>query len=82
MNLRVLFFSVLRDVTGVEGVALEWSEEGGTVAELLAVLYGRFPGLEGWDGSVLVAADLAYVGRNDRLFPGQEVAIMPPVQGG
>jgi len=32
--------------------------------------------------SLLVARDLEYAGRDTRLSPGQEVAVMPPVQGG
>ena len=40
------------------------------------------PKLREWDGNILVAADLEYVDRDARLRDGQEVAIMPPVQGG
>lgn len=81
MNLRVLFFSVLRDVTGRDEIALT-CDGGETVADLLTMLYARWPQLEKWDGSLLIAMDQHYVKRDAVLHEGAEVAIMPPVQGG
>ena len=82
MSIRVLFFASLQAITG--SGELEWPcpESGRTVDELLHELYDRFDGLRDWDRSLLVAADLEYVGRTTRVWPGQEVALMPPVQGG
>ena len=34
------------------------------------------------DKSILVGAGLEFVDRNYKLNPGEEIAIMPPVQGG
>jgi molybdopterin converting factor small subunit len=81
-RLRVLVFSVLREVVGGPETEVEWPEEGGSVQELLDRLYDRHPGLREWDRNLLVAVDLAYAGRGERIVPGQEVAVMPPVQGG
>lgn len=83
--LRLLFFSSLRDVTGTEEIDWPWPPRGGgaqTVAALLAGLYDRWPALAAWDARLLVAVDLTYARREDLLRPGQEVALMPPVQGG
>ena len=81
MNLRILFFSVLRDITGRE--QLELTCDGVTrVDELLSVLFARWPKLAEWDQSLLVAIDQSYVKRDAALHDGAEVAIMPPVQGG
>jgi molybdopterin converting factor small subunit len=52
------------------------------VASLLAELYERWPALSSWDGRLLMAVDLEYATRETQLIPGQEVALMPPVQGG
>ncbi len=82
MNLRLLFFASLREVTGAGELEWPWVEEGGSVALLLDQLYTRFPRLREWDAVLLVAADCEYVGREALLRPGQEVAVMPPVQGG
>jgi len=83
MKLRVLFFSLLRDVVGKDALQLELPEgEVDTVGDLLEYLYGQYPGLRDWDKSLLIAVDLEYVKREAPLADGQEVAIMPPVQGG
>ena len=80
MKLRVLFFSVLRDITGCPEI--EWTCAGRTVAELLEEIFSRWPALRSWDSSLLLAIDCTYVKRNAALQEGCEVALMPPVQGG
>jgi molybdopterin converting factor subunit 1 len=81
MTVRVLFFSMLRDITGAEEVLLETSSQA-TVADLLAECFTRWPKLRDWDASLLIAVDQSYAKRNAPLHEGAEVAIMPPVQGG
>ena len=81
MNLRLLFFSVLRDVTGVAETDWQCAPDA-TVASLLLELYERWPRLRDWDQSLLVAVDQSYVKRDATLREGAEVAVMPPVQGG
>ena len=83
--LRLLIFSSLRDIVGAEELDWPWPPASGgaqTVATLLAEMYGRWPALASWDARLLIAVDLAYADRDARLRPGQEVALMPPVQGG
>ena len=81
MKLRVLFFSVLRDLTGHDEIEIE-CDDVSTVGELLTLLFARWPKLAAWDASLLVAVDQDYVKRDAALHSGSEVAIMPPVQGG
>jgi molybdopterin converting factor small subunit len=81
MRVQVQFFSHLRDIAGSSGVALE-SNDGATAADLLEQLYARFPRLRDWDSSILIGAGVEFVGRDHRLRDGEEIAIMPPVQGG
>ena len=81
MRVRVLFFSVLRDLTGVEELEVE-VEEGTRLGGLMERLFVRWPRLGEWDASLLLAVDQAYVGREVVLSSGCEVAVMPPVQGG
>lgn len=81
MKLHLLFFSILRDITGSESVEFTL-DSGSTVASLLVALYQRWPELGKWDASLLVAVDQSYVKREAVLHEGAEVAIMPPVQGG
>lgn len=83
--IRLLLFSSLRDLAGVEEIDWSWppcSSGAPTVATLLAEVYERWPALAAWDTRILVAVDLAYAARHTVLRPGQEVALMPPVQGG
>ena len=40
------------------------------------------PALRAHDKSILIGAGLEFVDRNYTLNPGEEIAIMPPVQGG
>lgn len=81
MKVRVLFFSVLKDITGAEELTWECPANA-TVADLLNQMYERWPRLRDWDSSVLLALDQVYVKRDAVLQNGAEVAVMPPVQGG
>lgn len=82
MVIRILFFSSLQDVVGCDELDFTVPDRVRDVAQLLDVLYDRWPSLLQWDGKILIAADLEYVGPGHLLKEGQEIAIMPPVQGG
>jgi len=81
MKLRVLFFSVLRDITGSDEIVLELPA-GSTMGDLLLQIESRWPKLRDWQNSLLLALDQTYVKREALLHDDGEVAIMPPVQGG
>ena len=81
MKVRAQFFAQLRDVTGVSEKTVELPE-GATVADLLAELYEQTPELRQWEKSILVGSGVEFVERKHALRPDEEIAIMPPVQGG
>jgi molybdopterin converting factor small subunit len=81
MKLHVQFFSRIRDLAGVQETELDVPESA-RVADLLEVLYARTPALRDWDRSILVAAGVEFVGRDYVVKPGDQISIMPPVQGG
>ena len=81
MNVRVQFYAQLRDLAGIDDLEVELPQ-GATVRELLEKVYAQKPVLRAHDKSVLVGAELEFVDRNHKLNPGEEIAIMPPVQGG
>jgi MoaD family protein len=81
MNVRVQFYAQLRDQVGMRELELEISD-GATVRDLLEQLYVERPALRTHDKSILIGAGLEFVDRNYKLNPGEEIAIMPPVQGG
>jgi MoaD family protein len=81
MKVRVQFYAQLRELIGVHEFELELPL-GATVRDLLDQVYAQRPALRGHDKSILIGAGLEFVNRNYRLKPGEEIAIMPPVQGG
>jgi molybdopterin converting factor small subunit len=81
MKLHVQFFSRLRDLAGISEAEIE-VPTGSTAADLLELIYLRTSALRNWDKSILVAAGVEFVGRDYVLQPGDQISIMPPVQGG
>ena len=79
--MRVQFFSQLREVVGAGESSLDLPA-GATAADLLAQLYRAYPALEKWDRNLLIGAGVEFVERDYILQPDDEIAIMPPVQGG
>ncbi len=81
MRIEAQFFSRLRAL--VPGGRLELElPEGATVGSLLERLYAEYPALSKWDAHLLIAVGLEYAGRDQALADGDQVSIMPPVQGG
>ena len=68
MKLRVLFFSVLRDITGTDEISVE-VPAGATMATLLEQVEARWPKIRDWQGSLLLALDQTYVKRDALLHP-------------
>lgn len=81
MQVTVQFFSQLREIASTSEEALELAE-GATVADLLAQLYRLHPELAKWERQILVGVGVEFVERTHVIQPGDEIAIMPPVQGG
>jgi molybdopterin converting factor small subunit len=81
MKIRVQFYAQLRDLVGIRELQLELPD-GATVRDLLEQVYLQRPALRRHDKSILIGAGLEFVDRNYKLKPGEEISIMPPVQGG
>lgn len=81
MKIRAQFFAQLRDVTGLSETTVELYD-GATVADLLTELYQQTPGLREWDKTILFGSGVEFIDRNHVLQSDEEIAIMPPVQGG
>jgi molybdopterin converting factor small subunit len=81
MKVHVYFFAQLRDVTGLSELDLELQPDA-TVAELLADIYQLKPALRAHDRTLLIGSGVDFVERDHALTDGEEIAIMPPVQGG
>lgn len=81
MKVRVQFYAQLCDLTGAQPLDVDLANET-TVSELLEKLYARFPKLREHDKGILVGAGVEFIDRSYKLRPGDEISIMPPVQGG
>ena len=81
MKLQIRFYSQLRDLAGTEAIDVDLIN-GAAVSDLLESIYKKCPALRGHDKSILVGAGVEFVGRSYKPKPGDEISIMPPVQGG
>ncbi|MBL8238716.1 MAG: molybdenum cofactor biosynthesis protein MoaE [Bryobacterales bacterium] len=81
MRIRVLFFGILRDLTGQRECDVELAE-GVTAGGLFDHFAAQFPALEAARKSVTVARNQEFADPSVRLTDGDEVALLPPVSGG
>jgi len=79
--MKVQFFSQLKEIAGASEITLDLPGDA-SVADLLARLYREFPELAKWDRNILIGIGVEFVGRDQIIQPNDQVAIMPPVQGG
>jgi sulfur-carrier protein len=85
IDVEVLYFAALRDLTGLssERVTLPVSSDGVVVVEsFLASLEARHEALRGRLGAVRVAVDEEFTEPSALLRGGEVVALIPPVSGG
>ena len=81
MKVRVQFYAQLRNLTGLRESDVDLPE-GATVRDLLEKIYSQQPALRVHDKSILIGAGVEFVDRAYKLKSGEEISIMPPVQGG
>jgi sulfur-carrier protein len=81
MKVRVQFYAQLRDLVGMRALDFDVAE-GSTIRDLVQQIYAQQPKLRPHDKSILIGAGVEFVDRNYKLKPGEEISIMPPVQGG
>jgi molybdopterin converting factor small subunit len=81
VKVRVQFFSQLRDLAGAAELDVDLAERA-TVADLLEKIYEKKPALRAHDKSILVGVGVEFVDRRYVIKPGDEISVMPPVQGG
>ena len=81
MRVSVHFYSYFKDLTGCAESA-ETLPDGSPLAELLKIIFHRFPKLSAMEKAMLVAVGVDYQPRDFVLKDGDEVSLFPPVQGG
>ena len=81
MQIRVLFFGLLKDVAGMahDSVSLP---EGSTLADLLVYYQARIPRLKELLPSLALSVNQQYASVDVALSANDEIALLPPVSGG
>jgi molybdopterin synthase catalytic subunit len=80
MNVRVRLFASAREAAGVGHLVLELPQ-GATVRDAIAAITKLHP-LIGQIREMVIAKDRDYVGLDEALTDGCELALIPPVSGG
>jgi molybdopterin synthase catalytic subunit len=81
VRIRVLFFGVLRDITGMREDTLTLAE-GSRLDAVYEHYAGQFPKLRGVASSLVLALNQQFSEPSAALADNDEVAFLPPVSGG
>ena len=81
MDISVSFFASQKDVVGAETVNVT-IPDGSLLRDLFAVLAGMFPALASRLPFTRAAVNEVYCPLSQTLWPGDSVALIPPVSGG
>lgn len=81
MQIRVLFFGILKDLTGREAESLTLSEHA-TLADVLRHYEEKNPRLQALTPSIAMSINQEYATLESKLESGDEIALLPPVSGG
>ena len=81
MRIKVLFFGMLKDVTGVPEDRLDLAE-GATMGAVFEQFAGRFPRMREMAGSIVMARNHEFASGAETVRDGDEIAFLPPVSGG
>jgi molybdopterin synthase catalytic subunit len=81
MQVRVLFFGVLKDLAGRSSDSLTLPDQA-TAGDVLEHYETRLTSLKGKLSSIAISVNQEYAGPEAKLHSGDEVALLPPVSGG
>ncbi|MDK3156674.1 MoaD/ThiS family protein [Kamptonema cortianum] len=81
MTVTLRFWANLKDITGEAELTRSYPE-GSNVQFALDEIYQTYPRLKEWDRSLLLSIGHEYTSRSQILQDGDELSLMPPVQGG
>jgi MoaE-MoaD fusion protein len=81
MQIRVLFFGVLKDLAGKASDSISLPDDA-TLGDVLSRYQQVIPRLNDMAASVAMSVNREYAGPTTRLRQGDEVALLPPVSGG
>lgn len=82
MQINILFFATLKDITGEKRFTMDMVGEVTTLAKVREGLIQRFPDAEANLKVALAAINEEYAFAEDTVSNGDEIAFFPPVSGG
>lgn len=82
VRVKVLFFGLLRDVTGTAEDTLELSQPGPTLETVFQHYAAQTPRLLELRRSIVIAQNQAFADPSSPVAEGDEIAFLPPVSGG
>ena len=80
-GVKVLLFGAAADQAGTRQTELP-VDNGATLGDLWSALTDRHPGLTPMRDILAFAVNGEYARAEDKVSPGDEVAVLPPVSGG
>lgn len=81
-SVRVLFFASAREAAGCQNVVLSCDGESWSETDFWARLEEKIPAMAAQRSSARLARNQEYLPAGGHIFPGDEVAVIPPVSGG
>lgn len=81
IRVKVLFFGRLKDILGHSEESLDLADDS-TIEELFARYSTRLPELAKYRSSVVASRNQEFAAWDTVVYPGDEVAFLPPVSGG
>lgn len=81
-TVRVLLFASARQTAGCAETSVDCGDKGLDEEAFWNLLTERHPALAPLRTSVRLAKNLEYWTAGDRIKPGDEIALIPPVSGG
>ena len=81
MQVRVLFFGILKDLAGMAHDSLEVPEHA-CVGDVVDLYAKKIPRLQQFLPSVALALNREYTRPDAKLRAGDEIGLLPPVSGG
>jgi len=81
MQVRVLFFGVLKDLTGRPSEAVTLPDQA-TAADVINHCARQFPSLKDSLSTIAISVNQQYADSKHELRAGDEVGLLPPVSGG
>ena len=81
VRVKVLFFGRLKDIVGQSEAFLDLADAS-SIEELFARYATRIPELAKYRSSVVASRNQEFAAWDTAVYPGDEVAFLPPVSGG